>query len=170
MLLAIIDMYEFYMTVKPDSELYQDYFQWLESGKAAYAAFLDIAEQFGIETTRIYFRPRFSIVPTETDKNKFVKDMLKDGETFKKNSKQNKAWERATQGLQLQGKPNPIVYTQYDFIGTYRYRLFHVGDVLYCSIVSDDKEISLPAFGNEMKASEFYQVVEDLGKRKKEDN
>ena len=41
----------------------------------------------------------------------------------------------------------------------WRERIFHVGEKLYISIESD-RDIEVPKFATEIKASEFYRIIE----------
>ena len=87
-----------------------------------------------------------------------------DGE-FKKNSEVSKMWIGLVKDIENFDKPRLLFY--FNLIGhRWKERLFHIGDKLYCSIESDG-EVSTPDFVIEMKASEFYKVIEEEENREK---
>ena len=100
------------------------------------------------------------VVPTKKDTKKF-ESMLKKtsyGE-FKKNAEISKEWIAGVEKIGRIQKPRLFYY--FDLLGhRWRERLFHIGDKLYCSIESDG-EVSVSGFALEMKASEFYKIIEE---------
>lgn len=150
-----------YFEIKTDCALYKDYFAHEEDKPKIVEAFKKVCEKFGIETSGFYMKKNtFWIVPTEGDREKFSDIMKKTnyGE-FKKNSEPNKMWRDLVKDIEYFEKPRLIFY--FNLLG-YRWkeRLFHIGDKLYCSIESDG-EVSTPDFAVEMKASEFFKIIED---------
>lgn len=90
-----------------------------------------------------------------------------DGE-FKKNTEVSKMWVELVKDIGHFEKPELLFY--FDLIGhRWKERLFHIGEKLYCSIESDG-EVSTPDFAIEMKASEFYRVIEEEGNKEKGEN
>lgn len=87
--------------------------------------------------------------------------MMKKGNVgeFKKNTAISKMWVELVKDIAHFDKPKLVYYMR---MNCYRWkeRLFHIGDKLYGSIESDG-EVSVPDFAVEMKASEFYKVIED---------
>lgn len=150
-----------YFEIKPDCALYKEYFAHEKAGEEIKAAFERVREKFGIETTVFYLKKdRFHIAATDRDMEKFSGMMKKDsaGE-FKKNSTPSKMWVELVKDITHFEKPRLFYY--FPALGhRWKERLFHVGDKLYCSIESDG-EVSVPDFAVEMKASEFYKVIED---------
>ena len=154
-------MNECYMTVKKGSLLYKDYFYWIRDLEEARAVFGKVADTFGIETSKFYLaKDRLKIVPTEGDKEKFKKDLMKDGECFRKNSEMSKQWREGVAHLYHMVKPAPTFYIA-EYVPKATTRLFEVGDVLYCSIETEYR-ISIPDWAIPMKASDFYKVLEAL--------
>lgn len=151
---------EKYFEVKPGCELYEDYFAYKRDEKEIVAAYNAVCEKFGIETNGLYLRKdRFSISPTKNDLDKFGSMMKKDscGE-FKKNSEVSKTWVELVKDIKHFEKPKLCFY--FNFQGyRWRERLFHVGDKLYCSIESE--KVCTPDFATEMRASEFYMILEE---------
>ena len=152
---------EKYMEIRKDCQLYKDYFEWVGNWDAIKKLFNGIKEKYGIEATGFYpFKDVFKIVPTENDNKKFVSILKKTsyGE-FKKNTEIYKEWVSGVKEIGRIKKPELFYY--FDLLGhKWRERLFHIGDKLYCSIASDG-EVSVPEFALEMKASEFYKIIEE---------
>lgn len=152
-------MSEYYMIVKPDSELYKDYFEYLENRKEVNEIFGRMQEKFGIETNKYYARKdRFSILPTEADKEKFKFILLKDGVTFRKTSEISKVWVHEVKHIKHMTSPNLFCYCNSGY-GTLHSRMFPVGDTLYCSMRTE-QDVAFPSWGEEIKASEFYKELE----------
>lgn len=150
-----------YFKIKTDCTLYKDYFAHKEDEPKIVSAFKAVCEKFGIETKEFYMKKNiFWIVPTANDREKFSGIMKKSnyGE-FKKNSEVSKMWVDLVKDIEHFEKPKLFYY--FDLLG-YRWkeRLFHIGEKLYCSIESDG-EVLTPEFATEMKASDFYKVIED---------
>lgn len=150
-----------YFEIKTDCALYKDYFAHEEDEPKIVSAFKVVCEKFGIETKEFYMKKsNFWIVPTANDREKFSGIMKKtnDGE-FKKNSDVSKMWVDLVKDIEHFEKPKLFYY--FDLLGhRWKERLFHIGERLYCSIESDG-EVSTPEFVTEMKASDFYKVIED---------
>lgn len=150
-----------YFEIKTDCVLYKDYFAHEEDEPKIVSAFKAVCEKFGIETKEFYMRKNiFWIVPTANDREKFSGIMKKSnyGE-FKKNSEVSKMWLDLVKDIEHFEKPKLFYY--FDLLGhRWKERLFHIGEKLYCSIESDG-EVSTPKFATEMKASDFYKVIED---------
>ena len=149
------------MEIRKDCQLYKDYFEWVGNWDAIKKLFNGIKEKYGIEATGFYpFKDVFKIVPTENDNKKFVSILKKTsyGE-FKKNTEISKEW---VSGVKEIGRiKKPELFDYFDLLGhKWKERLFHIGDKLYCSIASDG-EVSVPKFALEMKASEFYKIIEE---------
>lgn len=156
-----------YFRIKEGCLLYEDYFAHKADRKKIASAFTEVREKYGIETQEFYLSKKyFRIVPTNNDNKKFA-DCLKKtsyGE-FKKNSEISKAWIELVKDIEYMEKPRLIFY--FDSLGHHwKERLFDIDGVLYCSIEGDG-EVSAPDFAEEMKASEFYKIVEDYEERNK---
>lgn len=150
-----------YFEIKPDCELYRDYFAYKEDEPKIVAAFKSVCEKFGIESEGFYMKKdRLWVEPTLKDNENFSGMMKKTnyGE-FKRNSAPSKMWVELVKNIEHFEKPRVMFYFH---MTCYRWkeRLFHIGDRLYCSIESNG-EVSVPEFAVEMKASEFYKVIED---------
>ena len=154
---------EKYFEVKQGSKLYNDSFTYIEDYKKAVAAFKQTCEEFGIETTGFYpCKEYLHIDPTRQDVKKFSDDLLKNSYgVFKKNSPQSKRWRELTKDIQFFYKPQLMNYMSFD-AGRWSERLFNVNEKLYASINTDrNAEIILPDFAVEMKASDFYKIIEE---------
>ena len=154
-------MSEYYMIVKPDSELYKDYFEYLENRKEVNEIFGRMQEKFGIETSKYYARKdRFSILPTEADKEKFKFLLLKDGVTFRKTCEISKTWVHEVKHIKHMTSPSLFCYCNTGW-GRLQSRMFPIGDTLYCSMETE-QDVGFPSWGEEIKASEFYKELEGL--------
>ena len=152
---------EKYMEIRKGCQLYKDYFEWVGNWDAIKSLFNGIKEKYGLESEGFYpHKDRFRVVPTENDNKKFDSMLKKTsyGE-FKKNTDISKEWISGVQEIGRIEKPELFYY--FDLLGhKWRERLFHIGEKLYCSIESDG-EVSVPEFALEMKASEFYKIIEE---------
>ena len=152
-----------YFEVKPGSTLYEEYFAYLGNRKKVTAAFDKVCEEFGIETKSFYMTNRtFRIVPTDADREKFSGTMKKTSEgEFKKTSEPYKLWMSLTKDIAPFTKPELFYYMK-DLIGRWRERMFDVDGKLYCSIEREsEEEMETPEWVDEMKASEFYKILEE---------
>lgn len=153
---------EKYFIVNKESKLYSDYFAWLKDKDKVANAVKTVCEEFEIQTRQFYLvKERFEIVPTENDYAKFKGLMMKsDYGAFKKNSPVSKRWRELIKDIDHFKKPQLFYY--FPLLGySWRERLFNVEQTLYGSIESDG-EIQLEDFVTEIKASEFYKVVEEM--------
>jgi len=154
-------MREFYMTVSPDSALYHDYFAWTEDYKKIMGAYQRMQDKYGIETTKFYpYNDRFAIIPTVADKEKFKLFFLKDGISFRKGCEMSKVWVQEVKDIKFMRKPHPGFYWP-EFVGKASSKMFAVGETLYCSIETEYEFRSAPSWANEIKASEFYKIMEE---------
>lgn len=154
-----------YFVVNEDSGLHADYFAWKGNHKKILDAIEKVREEFGIETKQFYLdQKRLHIHPSENDSKKF-KDMMKKGGwgEFKKNSEPSKMWVELVKDILQFKKPQLFYY--FDMLGhRWRERLFDIDGKLYGSIESD-QEVKMPDFVTEIKASEFYKIIEDYEER-----
>lgn len=150
-----------YFEIKPDCALYKEYFTHEKAVEKIKAAFEQVREKFGIEATKFYLcKDRLRIEATNKGMEKFPGMMKKcNAGEFRKNSAPSKMWVELVKDIAHFERPELMFY--FPLIGhRWKERLFHIGDKLYCSIESDG-EVSVPEFAVEMKASEFYKVIED---------
>lgn len=154
-----------YFVVNEDSGLYADYFAWKNDRSKISDAFKKVCDKFGIETTEFYLdKNRLHINPTESDLSKFENIMKKGscGE-FKKNSEPSKMWIGLTKDIEHFRKPQLLFY--FRSLGPrWRERLFDIDGKLYGSIESN-QDVNMPDFVTEIKASEFYKIIEDYEER-----
>ena len=152
---------EKYMVIHNDCPLYKDYFAWKNDEPKVVELFKKIKELYGIESNEVYIsRNFFKIVPTQNDMEKFSSMMKKTsyGE-FKKNSEASKYWMNGIKSIENIEKPR--LYYYFDLLGNkWSEMIFDVEGKLYCSIKSDGDVIT-PYFSTEIKASEFYKIIEE---------
>lgn len=151
-----------YFEIQADCDLYRKYFAYKNDAPKVVAAYKEVCEKFGIETKQFYVTKAYlRIVPTEADREKFESLMKKTnyGE-FKKNSEPCKMWVSLVKDIENFEKPKLFYY--FDLLGhRWKERVFEVENKLYCLIESDG-EVSTPDFAIEMKASEFYKIIESI--------
>lgn len=155
-------MEKFYI-VDVDSALGKAYQNYKTDSDLLYKMYLDFAKEKGITSDGVYLTAkRLWINPTAEDKEKFSAEfMMYEPGKFKKTSQLCKEWvnlckEKGIRGL---SKPNPIFYFHISDFFSCRYRLFELDGVIYCTLFSSD-EFDAPDGLNEIKASEFYTIME----------
>lgn len=163
---------EKYFTIKPNSQLYKDYFNYLEDLKTNANLFDVFAKEHGIEASSfIPYKKHLVIIPTEKDKDKFRSDFTQEyldcgARQFKVRSSVGKAWTNVMSDIKPARKPNYFGLIR--VYGRYYERLFHIDKILYGSL-SADTDFDLHDCMDEIKASEFYKIVEDYNASIKEE-
>lgn len=159
------DAMERYFIVTEQSRLHKSWFAYKENREQLRKFVKDFKVANGIEADGYYAdNHNFYIVPTEQDKATFGSALcspVNDGlRKFKKSTKIGKAWLKALEDADFKiiGKPMVILYFK-GLQGRHRSRIFDQDGVLYCSL--DPAEGDTPEGFVEMKASEFFKVVED---------
>lgn len=149
-----------YFEIQAGCDLYKEYFAYKDAIPKIVEAYKAVCAKFGIEANEFLARKNeLHIIPTEADIEKFGKFMKKNG-GFKRSSEPCKMWISLVKDIENFYKPKLFFY--FDLLGCHwKERLFSVGDKLYCSIESDG-EFSTPNFAIEMKASEFYKIIESI--------
>jgi len=128
-------------------------------------AFVEFSKKHGIEANEYYQQTgHLKIIPTENDKQKFASQLTKDGLTFRKNSPLAKEWVSTCKelGLETPWKPTWELRDLIGYTNRCRHRLFSLDGKLYGSFEMDfDFELPTEHF-TELKASEFYKIIEDV--------
>jgi hypothetical protein len=113
----------------------------------------------------------FYIVPVEEDLEKFDnmlgKDIGNGLRPFKRNSSIHKAWLKSLKdnNLQILIKPHTSWYFKKFAGGRFKTRLFDINGVVYTSFDYQGNELDCPEGFVEIKASEFWKLVEDYEKQ-----
>lgn len=154
-----------YFEIEKGCKLYDDYFKWNEDTKKIRKVYNKFSSTYKIEAE--LFLPTKNmlfIIPTERDKDSFKTEFTKNyGENglrqFKCNSEIGKAWKRMVADIPIPRKPH---YLQYGFTlyGQYTERLFNVKEKLYGSICTQSNAFKLEDWMKEMKASDFFKIIE----------
>jgi len=156
-----------YYEVTNKSNLYKDYMGYLDNVKLVNELVKDFmdknniqSESYATDKTDLY------IVPTENDMLKYknvLSSYVDELYKFKGNSKIAKTWKKSLEdnNLEVQRKPKVPIY-----FNSYSYRslsnLFSIDGKVYCSLELVDKDFDeVPEGMIEMKASEFYKIIED---------
>lgn len=123
-------------------------------------------KKHGIETSRFYqCATLLRIIPTENDIEKFRSQLKADNETFKVKSVMNKEWVEFCKANGVTTPDNPsweLMLLVGISLAKFKWRLFTLNDKVYGSLEMDDSfELPKEDF-EELKASEFYKIIEDL--------
>lgn len=155
---------EKYYIVTPDSPIHKEYMDYKAMSEKVNTAFVEFAKEQGIETHEYYQSAQsLHICPTDGDSDKFGKYFKKDTPgLFKKNSLPAKTWVKKCQELGLKSPHKPHLAFYLNVFGRARSRLFMINDILYASYETEcDFKDPAGAGLNEIKASEFFKVVEE---------
>lgn len=156
-----------YYEVTNKSNLYKDYMNYLENVKAINDSVNKFTEENNIESQKYATQGvDLYIEPTENDMTKYKNVLSEYGNglyKFKGNSKLAKAWKKSLENnnLEVKNKPKVPIY-----FNSFSYRmlsnLFSIEGRVYCSLeLVDEIFEEVPKGMSEMKASEFYKIIED---------
>ena len=156
---------EQYFEITKESSHYKEYFDYLEADEACEKSVKSFLDENGIHTDYYaVFREALYIDDNPDNREKYGNQLMKhsvDGVVaFKKSSKIGRAWNE----LSIKGAYEPHVSFFFsDSSRSSRTRLFHVGEKLYCSIdcLERSTKVNTPQGFIEMKASEFFKIIED---------
>lgn len=163
-------MMEKYFIVTNKSDLFDEYINYKENLKQMREIAIKFLEDNNIEANEYSYSSHiFYIVPTEKDKEKFrtVLGKTVDNGTrpFKKNSKIGKAWVNILEENNIEPLHKPIVGWYFkNHGGKMRSMLFDIDEIVYCSYQVEG-DIDTPKGFIEMKASEFWKIVEDYNQK-----
>ena len=156
---------EQFFEITKESREYDNYFKYLadkESCRIAVNKFFDenniASDKYKVEGGKLLMEN------TSENRAQFGKQLTKDSENgmvaFKKNSQIGRAW--SALNVKTPIKPFVPFFFQGGF-GQISTRLFNVGDKVYCSIkcVDYDMKFTAPIGFIEIKASEFFKIIED---------
>ena len=161
---------ENYYEVTKGSPLHKEYMDYLANDKII----REISHEFLINNnidTKEYASTKdtFYIVPTEKDIENFDKILCKELENglraFKAKSKIGKVWKETLKDKGVQPLHKPMLMLYFNVYGNTQSRLFAIDDKVYCSFKSE-YNFSNPDGFIELKASEFFKIVEDENERR----
>lgn len=157
---------EQYFEITSQSSRYKEYFDYLEADEACRKAVKKFIEENNIHTEHYaVFGGALWIDNNQENREKYGNQLKKDGDdglaAFKKTSKIGRAWTGL--GIKEVHKPH-VSFFFVDPSYSSRTRLFHVGEKLYCSIdcMNRSTKVKTPQGFIEMKASEFFKIIEDV--------
>ena len=157
---------ENYYMIPKQLPLHQEYMDYVENNKTM----REISHEFLIDNnidTKEYASTKdtFYIVPTEKDIEDFGKFLCKEVDgvlrAFKVKSKIGKAWRDNLNEKGVQ----PYLMMYFNVYGNTSSRLFAINDEVYCSFKSE-YNFDNPEGFIELKASEFFKIVEDENERR----
>lgn len=161
-------MEKFYIA-EEGSKLREDYLKHRKDMKKLFEVKGDFFKEFNIKATEFGLSTQsLSIVATDEDKENF-KDQLckpKNGvHRFRANSKINKAWVATLELHDIKNTRKPRVPFYFDrcYGGRMSSKLFQIDGVVYCSFNAGWEFKPIDKL-TEIKASEFFKVIEDQEK------
>lgn len=158
---------EKYFEVKKDSDFYKRYFDYIDMSDKVNKLFEQFVKDNDIETEEYYQNTeRLSIIPTQADRIKFKGMFVQNSDTdFKKTAPICKSWVNLCKENNLTSPRKPkLLWDSSCKLGSYSTssRLFHIREKVYGSIDNRcDTDIELTDEFIEMKASEFWKIIED---------
>lgn len=164
---------EKYFIVTKDASLHDDYFAYKNNDRDISVIAKEFMEQYGIEAKQ-YARSSgsFYISATQNDYEKFKpmfkKDKINGLYEFKKNSEIGKAWIELLKSKDLKVLHKPFIAFEFSKFngGKYSTRLFDIDGVVYLSF-DCGYEVDTPDGFKEIKASEFFKIIEDYEEKLK---
>lgn len=162
-----IDMEKFYI-VTDDSEYRKAYLDYQQNSKEVNDIVRDFMISNDIETHEYAIGMRenhFEIVPTQKDFDTFGKQMKKDSRanvlsSFKKNSAIFKDLFKILEDKNMKVLHRPFIQFAFPCCGKSRSRLFELNGEVYASY-EHESDFENPKGFKEIKASEFYKIVEE---------
>ena len=157
---------EKYFIVTEESSLHKEHKEYSEFFTKMHKVAVHFMKKHEIEAREFYYmRDCFAIVPSDNDEinfNNILKKSTKNGlRFFRQNSKVNKDWVKTVEDSGIEWKHRPWVPMYFDQrSGRTSARLFDINDAVYCSL-QQKAEINTPKGFIEIKASEFFKIIED---------
>ncbi len=157
---------EKYFVVTQDSELNKEYWAYRKNKLKVQELVKTFMEKHNINGQ--FYSPTNSSLYIETTPentaqfDEFLKNHNENGlRAFKKNSQITKDWLKTLEDNELEIIHRPTVAWYFDNIfGKVSSRLFDIDNVVYCSIQANVTEINCPVGMTEIKASEFFKIIE----------
>ena len=158
---------EKFFKINSESDLYRKYFDFIDMSKKFNEIYKEFAQKHEIESHEYYQSAnRLCICPTEKDKERFKGMFCADSYTdFKKTAPICKEWAKLCKENKIETPRKPSVAWDTNVnLNSNRssQRLFHIGNMLIGSIDNKcDEKFDLSSEFEEIKASEFYKIVEE---------
>lgn len=158
---------EKFFIVTEASQLHKEYFEYKENRKTVHDFVNEFTNKYGIESAEYYpSNECLMIVPTKADIKKFgnmLKKEVSNGlRPFKVNSSINKDWVNLLKERGLTIKHRPMLGLYFvEIYGKHSSRLFDINGILYCSFENSYDKLDTPEGFTEIKASEFYKIIEE---------
>lgn len=162
-----MNMERFFEVTK--SKLGKEYVEHKENSRLVHEAFKEFCGEYGIGAKEyVPCTERLMLVPTVEDKEKFKSSLCKTVKengvvSFRTSSKINKAWVEKVKDIKLTST-SMLIFGNFCILGRHLTRLFKIDDKVYFSVSGDDydiKNLKVLEGMNEMKASEFFKIIED---------
>lgn len=158
---------EKYYIVPNDCKIGEQYLEHLEFVDKVTNLFREFAKQNNIHTHTYYPNvERLWIDPNAEDIKNFSNGFMADTPgKFKLRNPLNKKWvELCNKNGLTKNVLKPYIPFYFTF-GCFkcRWRLFDVDNIIYCTFQTDDTDFKSPVYLTEIKASEFYSIMESKG-------
>ncbi|MBU5440271.1 hypothetical protein KQI42_19950 [Tissierella sp. MSJ-40] len=166
-------MEKFYIA-EEGSRLRKDYLEYIENSEQVRKVVNKFFKEFGITAEAYYVNNKsLFIVATKEDKEKFKEQLCKPKDElsrFKANSKTTKEWLKTlkSNNLNILSRPSVPLYFNRWYGGRLSSRLFEIEGVVYCSFCAE-QEFSPKDKLKEIKASEFFKIIEDYNESLKKE-
>jgi hypothetical protein len=157
---------EKYFTVTEKNSLRKDYMDYLQNIKDVNVIAKKFMEDNNFETHEYSCsNTAFYIVPTDNDLTNCSKSLMNDVgnelRRFKKNSKIGKAWIQTVKDSEIKVLQKPYIPSYFkNTFGHMRMNIFMINDIVYCYFEMEH-DFEVPEGMIEIKASEYYQVIEE---------
>ena len=156
---------EQYFEITKESKEYDNYFRYVDDTNIFREIVNNFCNDNNISSDEFgAYDDKFWIVDNSANREQFGSQLAKNSESgmvsFKKNSQIGRAWNKLN--VKIPNKPFVPFFFQ-GGVGRMKTRLFHVNDKVYCSIkcVDFDMKFTAPVGFVEIKASEFFKIIED---------
>lgn len=154
-----------YYVVDKESEVAKSYMAWKEEQYKINGLFKEFAKEHGIETKEYYpVVDRLWIAPTKNDSKKFENEIKRsfDGE-FKKSSPTSKAWVAKCKEKDIKDLSRPHLMFYFSVTGRCYEGMTEINGTFYATYESENDFKCFSEAFKEIKASEYYKVLEDVG-------
>ena len=163
---------EKFFKVREGNKLHDDCVAYSENLPKVRKIYAELCEIVGLECDK--FAPydhELLIVANTATKEKFKTQLMREcrgASAFKKKSEVGKLWVKllSENNLTVAHKPQLVFYFTVFFLGETSSRLFELNGTWYGSISRDEDFNTLPEWLEEIKASEFYIVIEEENERR----
>lgn len=163
-----------YFVIK-DENYIKEYEKYEKDYQSLGECFNILKAEFELETDIFYHSiKRLMLKLTSSDFKRFKTDVLKDDDRkFKSNSAINKRWMELMKQYEITHPEKPdlaYTYIKRSIGGGYSWNVVKIDNVLYGFFDNNRGDITLIGTLEEIKASEYYKVLEEEDEKRKDEN